>query len=99
MGAKRAPGWERVRKAHLFIYPRCSVCGGTKNLEVHHIIPFYINPDFELNALNLITLCRPHHFTFGHFENWLAYNPVVTDDAFYFSERMKAAKEAIAPPA
>lgn len=35
----------------------CQWCHGTKNLEVHHIMPYHEFPALELDPNNLITLC------------------------------------------
>lgn len=51
-------------------------------VEVHHIIPFHIvkilgRPELELDARNLVTLCRykkyEHHLLLGHLENYGSY--------------------------
>ena len=42
---------------------RCRVCGSTKNLRVHHIIPrkYRYICGFDIDSpANLITLCGPH---------------------------------------
>ena len=53
--------------------PECSICGYTKHLEAHHIVPVHIDPDLACDQDNLITLCRSCHFTFGHFHNFRKY--------------------------
>jgi hypothetical protein len=63
---------------------------------VHHIRPFHLHPELELEQDNLITLCekRAHdcHFQVGHFMNWSWFNPDVrVDAADYLSERIKRA--------
>lgn len=85
--APRSPKWPTVRTAFLREYPRCEACGTTRDLNVHHIIPFHERPDLELSKSNLITLCRKHHFEIGHLcgngrRNWaLCSNPRVREDA------------------
>jgi hypothetical protein len=64
-------------------------------LEVHHIRPFHLYPQLELEPGNLITLCerdgRDCHFTFGHFHNWANLNlNVVADVDHYNAERLEA---------
>jgi 5-methylcytosine-specific restriction endonuclease McrA len=85
---RRSSGWRRVRRRHLKANPSCAVCGSTKSLEVHHVIPFSRRPDLELEPSNLLTLCDSlakrglncHHL-FGHLRNWRRANPTVTFDA------------------
>jgi hypothetical protein len=35
----------------------------------------------ELDRANLITLCRDHHFWFGHLGSWSSWNANVREDA------------------
>jgi hypothetical protein len=72
---RRSTHWPRVRKEHLEHQPLCSVCGGRKNVEVHHVRPFYKAPKLELDPQNLITLCNHLrcHLLIGHlgyFRSW-----------------------------
>ena len=47
----RSPHWPTVRRAWLKHHGQCEACGGTDHLEVHHVIPFSVDPDMELSAL------------------------------------------------
>lgn len=84
---KRSPEWPTLRKKHLVAHPTCAVCGGTKKLEVHHKIPFNVNPALELKESNLITLCESGkrgvtcHLFVGHLGNYRGKNPTVVKDA------------------
>ena len=89
LGAARSPKWEEVQKAFVAEHPTCSVCGTTKNRNVHHISPFHLDPAQELDPTNLITLCRPHHFLFGHFMNWKSFNKTVIDDSALWKTRIE----------
>jgi len=86
-GAKRSSKWRKVRKKHLALHPECFICRSKKNLEVHHIIPFHIAPDKELDPKNLITLCENKkygincHLLVGHLGNYQNINPNVLLDA------------------
>lgn len=69
------------------------MCGSKTILEVHHIRPFHLHPELELDDQNLITLCERNghdcHFTAGHFHNWRNWNPnVVADVDHYNAERL-----------
>ncbi len=74
----RSSKWVKTRNEHLKKQNFCQWCGSPDNLEVHHIEPFHISPDRELDESNLITLCenkeKQCHFAKGHFRNWRAYN-------------------------
>jgi len=72
-GAKRSPQWRKVREEHLKKFPTCYVCGSNKKITVHHIYPYHLFPDMELEESNLITLCEGGrfkslncHIVFGH---------------------------------
>ena len=74
----RSSLWPKVRAAWLNTHPLCAACGGNEFLQVHHKMPFHLEPDLELIPLNLITLCekpsRNCHFVWGHLYNWKNYN-------------------------
>jgi 5-methylcytosine-specific restriction protein A len=89
--------WFRVREE--FIKENgayCRVCGKTQKLNVHHIVPFHINPDLELDKNNLIVLCtnRPVncHYLFGHLLDWKAYNPTCRYDVAIWNQKIRDRK-------
>lgn len=94
LGSKRSKQWPRVRKAHLKLNPRCALCGGKKKVEVHHIVPFHVEPALELVAANLITLCESRkggitcHLFAGHLGSYRRQNKAVVEDACYLSQRL-----------
>lgn len=89
MEGKRSSKWPTVRKQHLEKFDSCAACGRKENLEVHHVIPFSIDPHRELDADNLITLCEPTcHFLIGHLNSWTSYNRHVRDDAAFLRGRI-----------
>ena len=82
----RSPLWPAKRAEHLKKFPNCAACGQTDHAQVHHVIPFHIDPAQELVDENLITLCEEkadgnHHFEIGHKRNWRSFNPDVRADA------------------
>lgn len=82
----RFPGWPTLRRAHLAKHPACAICGSTKDREVHHIKPYTLFPDLEMEPSNLVTLCRSKnwgfncHLAVGHGGNYSMYNPYLLDD-------------------
>ena len=94
LGAKRSNQWPTVRKKHLVSNPCCAVCGGKEKIEVHHKVPFHINPSLELEPSNLITLCesKSHgvvcHLFIGHSGNYKKINENVDADAVYWSKKL-----------
>ena len=89
LGATRSPQWEKLRKQFLKTQSSCQVCSTTKNLEVHHIIPFHVDASKELDMDNLITLCNDHHLLFGHLMSYRSFNGYVKDDAQAFNQRIQ----------
>jgi hypothetical protein len=73
--------WPKERKKHLAKQPCCQVCSTLKDVEVHHKIPFHIDPFRELDPDNMITLCRVHHLWWGHLGDWHSWNVTVCEDA------------------
>lgn len=83
----RSPGWHLVREQHVAANPVCVCCGGTRSLEVHHVKPFHLYPELELDRKNLMTLCSDGpggmscHRTVGHGGDWNRWNPLARSDA------------------
>lgn len=86
--------WSRVRNE--FIQENgafCQVCLKTTKLNVHHIIPFHIDPTLELDKSNLIVLCTNDavncHYLYGHLLDWKSYNPTCRDDVQIWQQKIK----------
>ena len=82
--ALRSPKWPEVERAHLDAEPRCQWCSGQMRPQVHHIAPFHLHPELELEQSNLITLCEDGgdlncHFIHGHLRNWRSFNPYIRE--------------------
>lgn len=81
----RSSQWAKVRGVWLLLHQTCAACGGTTNLNVHHIKPFAYYPELELVPTNFLTLCehpaRNCHLNIGHSGDWAAYNPFCVEDA------------------
>ena len=92
---KRSDEWPTVRAEYLKEHPECAACGGKRKLQVHHVIPYHLHPEFELEPTNLITLCTDGpchlncHFVWGHLGNTKCSNPNVREDAAYFRNRLE----------
>jgi len=83
----RSSGWDAVRDAYLAAHPTCAACGGTNLLQVHHIVPFSVAPDLELEVSNLLTLCMGDfdcHLRLGHGGSFRCHNPRVLEDVAVF---------------
>lgn len=82
---KRSSKWEGVERAFKAEHPSCAACGAVNGrLQVHHIAPFHLHPELELDEANLIVLCMNEnecHLKIGHCNNWRTYNSNVVEDA------------------
>jgi len=91
----RSSKWAGVRAAHLKVQPLCAVCEGKENLNVHHIRPFHLHPDLELEPTNLITLCECEkhglncHLLIGHLGSFKNINPEVIADVATWNAKLK----------
>lgn len=100
-GVKRSSRWPEVRKEHLAKNPTCALCDGKQTLEVHHVRPFHLHPELELDPENLITLCEAKkggvtcHQFFGHLGNYKFVNESVREDVATFRAKIAAAREAL----
>lgn len=94
--APRSGKWPRVRAAHLADHPACAACGSRKDPQVHHVQPYHLFPELELEPSNLITLCGPGghncHLAYGHSMDYHAYNPHVREDAALQLRRIQQRK-------
>lgn len=84
---ERSSRWPAVRLRFLVTHPTCAACGRRKQLNVHHVTPFHVEPSKELDPHNLITLCEEGiggancHLLFGHCGDWKDFNRAVRRDA------------------
>jgi len=72
--------WQKKRNLYLKTHGKwCRICGYTKKIEVHHIIPRHVNSTLALATFNLVALCDDCHFHVGHFNNYKLYNPDIRE--------------------
>jgi len=84
---KRSSRWNSVRDSFIESYPTCAACGSKNRLQVHHIAPFHLYPELELDIKNLIVLCMDKnecHLEIGHGGSFKCYNPKVETHAKRF---------------
>lgn len=93
-GVSRSRYWTKVRKEYLKKHSFCCVCGGKKKLQVHHIKPFHLYPELELEESNLITLCEFGkngiicHLAVGHLGSYRSINENVLEDSKFWLEKI-----------
>lgn len=97
----RSPKWRKVRAEHIEKNPCCAACGRKEGLEVHHIIPYHVDPNKELDPTNLITLCGKYcHFVFGHLMDWKSWNDNVVRDCtlYHLAKKDRPYREVFGTP-
>jgi hypothetical protein len=81
----RSSKWPGVRKTAIENNPKCAACGSTTLLQVHHMQPFHLKPELELDPKNLIVLCMSKnecHLLLGHSQRGFKwYNPYIMADS------------------
>ena len=100
--SRRSSKWDSVRDTYIATHQVCEACGSRKKVQVHHIAPFHIHPELELEESNLIALCMDEnecHLNIGHGDSFRCYNPSVKEDAKKFmvgdkEDRKKIIEEA-----
>ena len=70
----RSSRWPALRNRHITAHPNCIACGG-KATTVHHLRPFHLRPDLELDPGNLRSMCDNCHLHIGHLGNFQNENP------------------------
>lgn len=80
----RSPKWNQFKNKWLKKNPNCIICGSTKYTIVHHIKPFHLFPQFELDESNVVTICENpkfnHHLYIAHQGNYCKYNKTLIED-------------------
>ena len=88
----RSPLWRGVRDAYAKAHPKCEFngCDGKFPIAVHHVIPFHVDPNRELDPNNLISACSTgyaedgtpspnHHLFAAHRGKYSNDNPLVRE--------------------
>lgn len=98
-GHPRSTEWPKVREEHLKKFPVCAACGSKEKLQVHHCMPFHLQPELELDPNNLITLCESSgsscHLKWGHLGSFKLYNPKVRETAEYIYDLLVVKRETM----
>ena len=86
-GVARSDKWPAFKKTFAKTHPQiCTVCGSKVKVELHHIAPFHLNQDKELDPNNVIWLCESEkylncHLWYGHLGSFKSWNVDVATDA------------------
>lgn len=91
----RSPKWSSLRDRFTKEKKRCAISGLETDLEVHHVKPFHLFPDLELEWDNLCLLTRPIHYLVGHCCKWSYYNARFPQHLDQWRENVAAARKAV----
>lgn len=93
MVCARSPLWAAARGRFVRDNPFCAACGSSLCLNVHHVKPYHLHPELELDPDNMLTLCEGRvvncHLLFGHLRSWHSWNVDVRADAAEMLARIK----------
>lgn len=82
---RRSSHWPALEREIRAEQGECAACASKSHLQVHHVLPFHLYPEFELEPSNLVVLCEAPgqncHLRYGHAGSFAAYNPNVLRDA------------------
>ncbi len=81
-GVPRSPKFAKLAKE--FIKEKggkCEATGVSFDLEVHHIKPYHLYPELELEKSNLIVLTHWIHFFLAHLGRWASWNEKIVEHA------------------
>lgn len=67
--------WRKTQRLFIKEQSICQMCGILKELQVHHVYPWHLFEHLRFDLNNLVTLCQPCHFRFGHWLSWYRFNP------------------------
>lgn len=71
---ERSSKWTTVRNRFIEQHPVCQACKRDHKLNVHHVVPFHVDPALELDMDNLITLCAGDDSSNSDGDQWPDYN-------------------------
>lgn len=80
-GERRNPNWTRLSQLWAKDHP-CVFTGQTASevrLVVHHIVPFHVRPDLEMDERNWLSVVEPWHLYAchaGNYQNWVEEAPL-----------------------
>ena len=91
-GASRSDQWPAFKKEYALTHlPVCAICGGTAQLNLHHLRPFHVFPELELDPTNVVWLCNAKlcHIRVGHLSNFSSINPNGAADIVIWRDKIR----------
>jgi len=91
-GVQRSPKWAAFEKR--FVRGKACVCCGAKGpLTGHHVIPYHVRPDLELDEANIRPVCTgvDCHLVIGHLKDFRLWNEDFDADAAAFLQKRRRA--------
>lgn len=69
--------WRKTARLYMVDHKVCELCAEDSELQVHHVVPWHISAELRFVLSNLVCLCQPCHFRFGHWRRWKDSNPEI----------------------
>lgn len=69
-GIRATPEYRHAMSEYRAGHPVCEWCGTTKQLEVHHEAPLWLDPSKASDTNRFVVLCRIDHQRLGHCGKW-----------------------------
>ena len=87
--AKRSSRWPALERRTKKSVGACEACGSKKGLQLHHVQPYHLRPDLELEPSNLMVFCMAVlgwecHLYLAHAGSFRGYNASIRVDAIDF---------------
>ena len=93
LGAEgRSSKWPAFKKQYALTHlPVCAICCGTQDLNLHHLRPFHVFPELELDPQNVVWLCNAKqcHIRVGHLGNFQSINPSGATDIVIWRDKIR----------
>ena len=94
-GTRRSSTWHIHRDAWIKAHGECLACTSRKGLQVHHIVPFWVDRTLEEDVRNFVTLCtkgkygmKNCHLNIGHNGCYRRVNIRAVEDALEMRYRL-----------
>ena len=85
----RSGKWPALERGVLQAHPTCAGCG-KKATVVHHVLPFHLWPEKELDPTNFVAVCPDCHLHLCHLGDFKSFNPCARLDLARHLAEVKA---------
>ena len=80
LGAERSPKWKQFCKDMEKMWGNRCLVTDSEIIQWHHVLPFHLFPESELDPQNVRPLRPDVHFLLAHLGKWASYNENILRD-------------------